>query len=171
MTDETSPAAPAQDAPIQPVTVDTQYIKDLSFEAPETPGIFSAMQSEAPDIKINVDVRAGKLEDHKFEVLLIINANCKVGDKTAFICELAYGGLFTLHVPEDNLKAVLLIECPRLLFPFARNIIADATRDGGFPPMMLSPIDFVSLYRQGLEQEKANDEASKTTETAETPEA
>ncbi|MBT4890561.1 MAG: protein-export chaperone SecB [Rhodospirillales bacterium] len=165
MSDDTTAATPeqdAQDAPVQPVTVDTQYIKDLSFEAPETPGIFALMQSEAPDIRINVDVRAGKLEENKFEVLLIINAECKVGDKKAFICELAYGGLFTLHVPEDTLKAVLLIECPRLLFPFARNIIADATRDGGFPPMMLSPIDFVALYRQGLEQEQ--ERASDATE-------
>lgn len=137
----------------QPIVVDGQYTKDLSFEAPETPDIFSVMHEGAPDIKIDVDVRASKRGEFSYEVLLTIKAECKIADKVAFLCELVYGGKFTLHVPEDTLKPMLLIECPRLLFPFARNIVADCTRDGGFPPLMLNPIDFVTLYRQGMEQE------------------
>ncbi len=139
---------------LQPIVVDGQYTKDLSFEAPETPDIFAIMHEGAPDIKIDVDVRAGIHGENSYEVLLSIKAQCKIADKTAFLCELVYGGLFTLHLPEETLKPMLLIECPRLLFPFARNIIADCTRDGGFPPLMLNPIDFVTLYRQGLENEQ-----------------
>ncbi len=152
-TDAATDANGAAGPTVQPVTINAQYIKDLSFEAPETPAIFNLMGSEEPNISINVDVRAGKLGENTYEVILNIKAGCQVGDKTAFMAELAYAGLFSLNVPEETLKAVLLIECPRLLFPFARNIIADATRDGGFPPLMLNPIDFVALYRDGMANE------------------
>lgn len=147
-------AAPGSSAP--PVTIGAQYIKDLSFEAPSTPGVFSMMQSNAPDIQINVDVRANHLQDKTYEVVLFAHAQCKVGDTTAFILELSYGGLFGVNAPDEHLQPLLLIECPRLLFPFLRNIIADVSRDGGFPPLMLSPLDFVEMYRKGV-GEKAKD--------------
>ncbi len=151
-------ATPEPTAP--PVTVGAQYIKDLSFEAPSTPGVFSMMQSNAPDIQINVDVRANHLQDNTYEVVLYAHAQCKVGDTTAFILELTYGGLFGVNAPEEHLRPLLLIECPRLLFPFVRNIIADASRDGGFPPLMLSPLDFVEMYRKGAgEKVEGGDEA------------
>lgn len=141
-------AAPENTAP--PVTIGAQYIKDLSFEAPKTPGIFATLQNTAPDIKINVDVRANHIQDNTYEVVLFANAQCKAGDVTAFILELSYAGLFVLNAAEEHLRPLLLIECPRLLFPFARNIIADVSRDGGFPPLMLSPLDFVEMYRKGM---------------------
>ncbi|MBT3237453.1 MAG: protein-export chaperone SecB [Rhodospirillaceae bacterium] len=148
-TTDTPPEASTEaSAPQQPISINAQYIKDLSFEAPETPGIFSIMQSNAPDVTINIDVNAHPVQDSTFEVQLHTKAECKVGDKTAFICELVYGGLFTLNVEEEHVQPMLLIECPRLLFPFARNVMADATRDGGFPPLMLAPVDFVSMYQQ-----------------------
>ena len=87
------------------------------------------------------------MQNNIFEVILHITSECKVGDKTAFVQELVYGGVFTISVPEEHVQAVLLIECPRLLFPFARNIIADSSRDGGFPPLMLGPVDFVSMFK------------------------
>ncbi len=142
-----------------PVTISAQYIKDLSFEAPSTPGVFTTQQDESPDIQINVDVRAGKIEGNTYEVVLIINAACKSNDDVAFIIELTYGGLFAVNVPEEHLRPVLLIECPRLLFPFARNIIADVSRDGGFPPLMLNPLDFVEMYRQGVAQDSEQQDA------------
>ena len=91
------------------------------------------------------------------EKLLAIEA--KLENRPAFILDLTYGGVFTVQVPEEHLQPVLLIECPRLLFPFARNIVADCVRDGGFPPILLQPIDFVTLYRNRVEQMAAQQQA------------
>jgi len=148
---------PAQAGP--PVSINAQYIKDLSFEAPATPGIFSEMQSSPPDVTINVDVNAHPVQGNTFEVQLHVRSECKVGKTAAFIVELVYGGLFTLNVPSEHLQPMLLIECPRLLFPFARNIVADVTRDGGFPPLMVAPVDFVAMY-QALQAQAAEKQAA-----------
>lgn len=150
----------------QPLAINAQYTKDLSFEAPAAPGIFLQMQQEAPDISINVDVRAQPFQQQNvYEVTLHVTAECKVGTVAAFVLELQYAGLFTLNLPDDNVQPALLIECPRLLFPFARNIIADVTRDGGFPPLMLGPVDFVSMYRNQAGASTDNNEPA-TPETA-----
>lgn len=139
------PAPAGQDAPA--LIVNGQYIKDLSFEVPNSPGIYGDIANKEPQITVNIDVKAGAVNDNLFEVALHIAAECKAGEHVAFVCELVYAGLFTLTVPREHLQAMLLIECPRLLFPFARNIIADATRDGAFPPLMLSPVDFAAMFR------------------------
>lgn len=132
------------------MTINAQYVKDLSFEAPGVPRVFAQMQNRPPDIAVNVDVQARVLESAVYEVALHIRADCKSGDLTAFLVELSYGGVFTLNVPAADLRPVLLIECPRLLFPFARHIVATVTSNGGFPPLMLGPIDFASLYQRQL---------------------
>ena len=100
---------------------------------------------------MNVDVQAAKVADNDvFEVTLKITASGKNSTTQLFMAELSYGGLFTLQgIPEDTLHSVLLIECPRILFPFARAIIAEVTRDGGFPPLLIQPVDFAAMYRQG----------------------
>ncbi len=160
-----TPAAPAENndaataAEGQAIAINAQYIKDLSFEAPGSPVVFLKGQSSAPDIQINVDVQAGSLQDKIFEVVLNIHAECKIDDKIAFIVELSYGGLFSLNLPEETRKPALLIECPRLLFPFARNIVADVTRDGGFPPLMMNPLDFAAMYRDGIDRQEASQPA------------
>lgn len=164
-TDETPDPQPAgaaeQPSPGQPpMVVNGQYIKDLSFEAPGAPGIFGAMQRQQPDITVNVDVNAKPMENNTFEVLLHVKAECKVGQEAAFLAELAYGGLFTINVPQEHIEPMLLIECPRMLFPFARNILADATRDGGFPPLMLGMVDFVAMYQNQLKERQAAAESS-----------
>ncbi len=130
-----------------PIIVNGQYTKDFSFEAPLSPGIFEQIQKEAPDVSVNIEVKARPFRENVAEVVLIINAECKSAGKVAFILELTYGGVFTINAPEERHQAILLIECPGLLFPFARNIVADATRDGGFPPLMLGMVDFVAMYR------------------------
>ena len=135
---------------VPPIIVNAQYTKDLSFEAPTAPGIFAVMQQEDPDVKIGVKVDSTQFEDNVFEVVLKVEANCTIGDETAFMLELEYGGLFTVNVDDEVRGAVVLIECPRLLFPFARNILADVSRDGGFPPLMLGPMDFAGMYHQQL---------------------
>ena len=143
------------------INVHAQYTKDLSFEAPGAPGIFAEMQKAAPELSINVDVNAQPLRDATetqpglYEVALDIKIDCKVGTATAFLTELTYAGLFEIAVPREHLNAMLLIECPRLLFPFARNIVSEVARDGGFPPVLLSPIDFVQLYQQRVAQQPA----------------
>ena len=130
------------------LVVNAQYVKDLSFENPRAPASLVATK-EQPQIDVNVNVNARGLQPGVFEVTLSIRADAKIGGEPAFIAELEYAGVFTVAgAPEDVLRPVLLIECPRLLFPFARRVVADVTRDGGFPPLFLNPIDFVSLYRR-----------------------
>lgn len=125
-----------------------QYVKDASFENPNAPDSLRSGQ-DAPAIDVNVEVKGAPIDQGTAEVTLIIGANAKRDDKTAFICELEYSGLFAFaNVPADQLQALLLIECPRLLFPFARQIISDLTQQGGFPPLMLEPLDFAQLFRQ-----------------------
>mgnify|MGYP001045226258 FL=1 len=153
-------AAPAQAAAPPQLGVLTQYIKDLSFENPNAPASLS-QQDKQPEISIQINVGATNLGGTDFEVLLAIEGKAASNDKVLFAFELAYAGVFRIeNVPQDSLHPFVMIECPRLLFPFAREIVATATRNGGFPPLMLDPVDFVSLYRQNMarqaEQAKAN---------------
>jgi preprotein translocase subunit SecB len=136
----------------QPLVVNAQYIKDLSFEAPAAPEVFQRMQTTRPDITINIDVQAVSLKDTAYEVVLNMRAECKVEQKVAFIMELVYAGNFNIRVPREHLQAVLLVECPRLLFPFARSILAEISREGGFPPVLLGPVDFVAMYQKQMER-------------------
>jgi preprotein translocase subunit SecB len=130
----------------------TQYVKDMSFENPKAPRGLQAGTAR-PEIQIRVDVGARPAGEGHYEVTLQLNVDAKSGDETVFLMELTYAGIFLLaNIPSDSLQPLHLIECPRLLFPFARRIVADATRDGGFPPLMIDPIDFVSLYRRKAQQ-------------------
>jgi preprotein translocase subunit SecB len=136
-----------------PLQINAQYIKDFSFENPRAPSSLRP-QSSQPRIDVNVDVQASKVskDEELFEVVLKITATAKVEEDPLFLADLTYAGLFRLQsMDEDSLHAVLLVECPRLLFPFARAIVADATRDGGFPPLLIQPVDFASMYRQSKE--------------------
>jgi preprotein translocase subunit SecB len=142
---------PESNKQLNSITINAQYIKDVSFEAPNVPAIFME-KGAAPEISVNVDVKAGKVQDDLFEVALKITTEAKVKDKTAFLCEVEYACVATIALPPESLEPVLLIEVPRLLFPFARNIIADLTRESGFPPLMINPIDFVGLYHKRLEE-------------------
>ncbi len=136
-----------------PLTIATQYIKDYSFEAPSSPGIFTQTDQTEPDIEINCELAANPLEPNIFEVILKLRTNCKIKDQVAFIQELEYAGVFIVNVPQEHLQPVLLIECPRLLYPFARNIIYDGARDGGFPPIMLNYMDFAAMYEEQMTQQ------------------
>jgi preprotein translocase subunit SecB len=148
-------AAPAQ----PPLVVNIQYTKDLSFEVPNAPAIYATLRT-APAVSINLDVQVRRLQEGEsvFEVTLAARAEATMPNAAnngaeqkptvVFIADIAYAGIFTLNnVPENQQEPILLVECPRLLFPFARNILADVTRDGGFPPVMLGPIDFVGLWQ------------------------
>ena len=137
------------------LTILAQYTKDLSFENPGAPRSLQA-RDKAPDININVNVNANPLSDTEFDVVLSLSAEAKDGDKVVFATELVYGGVFRITgFPQEHMLPVLFIECPRLLFPFARQIISDVTRNGGFPPLMIDPIDFGQMFAQRLAQEES----------------
>jgi preprotein translocase subunit SecB len=142
---------PAPQAPAQPnLSVIAQYVKDLSFENPGAPGTLKARRTP-PSIAVSVSVQANQAGAGEIEVELKVEARATEGETVLFVIELVYAGLFRLtNIPAQDVAPLTLIECPRLLFPFARQIISDASRNGGFPPLLIDPIDFVSMYRQRL---------------------
>lgn len=142
------------DAPT--VNVLGQYLKDLSFENPNAPQSMGP-RDDAPELTINVNVDAKKMGDADFEVTLSMEAEAKDTQNVLFNVEISYAGVFRVaNLPDEHLQPFMMIECPRLLFPFARQIMADATRDGGFPPLMIDPIDFAALFQQNIAQQAAN---------------
>jgi preprotein translocase subunit SecB len=125
-----------------------QYTKDLSFENPNAPRSLGP-QEQSPEISISVNVNATPLSDTDFEVEIALEGRAGEAPNVLFSFDLVYCGIFRLqNIPQDSIHAVVMIECPRLLFPFARQIVADAVRGGGFPPLFIDPIDFAALYRQ-----------------------
>lgn len=153
MNTKKSEHASAETAPS--VAINMQYIKDLSFENPNAP-VSLTPGKEAPQIEVSLNLEAKALQDNVHEVTLQITATAKSSQDSLFVVELAYAGLFTLNnISPDQKEMILLIHCPTILFPFARRILSDATRDGGFQPLMLEPIDFAGLYQQRKVQEEA----------------
>ena len=152
--DENTTAINQPDAKAAPaVAISGQYIKDLSFENPNAPASL-ATQKEAPKIEVALNIEAKGIQENMYEVALKITAKATAENNNLFVAELSYAGLFTLNNIEDEQKElILLIHCPTILFPFARRVLADATRDGGFQPLMLEPIDFAALYQQRKAQE------------------
>jgi preprotein translocase subunit SecB len=143
---------PGVGAPPQ-LNVLAQYTKDLSFENPNAPSSLTP-QPNPPQINIQINVGANSLAETEYEVTLSIEGKAENAGKVMFSFELVYAGVFRIvNVPKENLHPLIMIECPRLLFPFAREIIATSVRDGGFPPLMLDPVDFVGLYRQNMERQ------------------
>ncbi len=132
-----------------------QYIKDFSFENPNAPQSLGPQQN-GPQISIQVNVNAKQLAETDFEVEIKLDGGAGEGTGTLFKFDLTYCGIFrAINVPPEQLGPVVMIECPRLLFPFARQIIADAVRNGGFPPLYIDPIDFGALYAQRMQGEAA----------------
>jgi preprotein translocase subunit SecB len=139
------------------IAINAQYIKDLSFENPGAPA--SLAIKNQPKVELALDIHVSKLpEDNVFEVALHINAKGTSEEKPLFIAELVYAGVFTLiNIPDEDKDMLLAIHCPSMLFPFARKIIADATQDGGFQPLMIDPIDFGALYHKKMTEELEED--------------
>jgi preprotein translocase subunit SecB len=131
-----------------------QYIKDLSFENPNAPASLQG-QNAQPQINISVNVTANPMSDTDIEVVLQLEGKAETNGNVMFHIELEFAGVFRLqNVPQEQVQPLVLIECPRLLFPFAREIIATSVRNGGFPPLLLDPIDFVALYQQRMAQQQ-----------------
>ena len=129
------------------VTINGQYVKDLSFENPSAPHSFNLQ--EKPEINIALDVNAVQLGDKVFEVFLSTQVQSKTQEHIVFIADLKYAGVFTIECEDkDELEKILLVYCPNILFPYARRVLSDVIRDGGYQPLMLEPVDFLSLYAQ-----------------------
>ncbi|MFD1611891.1 protein-export chaperone SecB [Sphingomonas tabacisoli] len=133
------------------VAIISQYVKDLSFENPNAPAVYQWQVQ--PNIDVQFNIAMNKAADDVYEVVLKIDVRAQSDQGTAFAVELSYAGLFGIrNVPEEQIQPFCYAEAPRLVFPFARRVLADAVRDGGFPPLMLEPIDFAGLYMQQAQQ-------------------
>ena len=144
------------DADFPQVGVISQYVKDLSFENPNAPAVFQ-WQSQ-PQIDVQFNIGAQKVADEIHEVALRIEVAAKSEQGTAFAVDCLYAGLFAIrNLPDEQLQPFLLAEAPRILFPFARQVVADSVRNGGFPPLLLDPIDFATLYMQRQAQIQAQE--------------
>ncbi len=146
--------APPQGSAPPHLNVVTQYIKDLSFENPNAPQ--SMAPGQQPQIAIQINVNAKPVQGNDIEVELKLDGKAESGANVMFSFELVYAGVFRIqNVPPEAMNPIVLIECPRLLFPFAREIIATTVRNGGFPPLLLDPVDFVGLYRKKMAEMQA----------------
>lgn len=156
-----TPAAGAEDSSGVAYTISTQYVKDLSFENPRAPLVFAQMAGKVPQVAVSVTVSGQQFSDTLYEVVLLLKAEATYENEPVFVVELAYAGivLSTGAIPMEHLKPLVMIEVPRQLFPFARSILANATRDGGFMPLLLAPVNFEELHRQQTAQ--INAEVSK----------
>lgn len=130
------------------LSVKAQYVKDLSFENPNAPQSFQETGAP-PNFDVDVNVNARSLGASNYEVELAVAARARRGDMVAFVVEATYAGVFEIrNVPPEQVELIMLVECPRILFPYARQIISDATRNGNYPPLMLEPIDFFAVYQR-----------------------
>jgi len=164
MSEETDDAQ-VQHAASLPITIHAQYIKDLSFENPNAPDTLrpDAQSSGKPEMQVNVNLSSAPMSDQGFhEVVLSIEAQARRGDKVLFIAELQYGVVCSIssRVPEQHIHPLVMIEAPKLAFPFVRQIICDMVIQGGYPPLMLNPVDFESLYISQYQAEKEKQEAN-----------
>lgn len=155
MADEDQATAPAGDKPAPSIAIKAQYLRDLSFENVSVQQSDGRMDDK-PEIQVGVNLDAKKRGEDSYEVILKITATAKGEETVMFLVELEYAGMFEIkNVPQNQLHPVLMIECPRIIFPFARRIISDVTRDGGYPPLMLDMVDFAGIYRAELEKRRA----------------
>ena len=147
------PPQPQDQQAAPSINVMGQYVKDFSFENPNAPRSLAPNQAQ-PQINIQINVNVGQLAPTDYEVILKLEGKAETPESVLFAFELTFAGVFRLqNVPQDHIQPIVMIECPRLLFPFAREMIATAVRNGGFPPLLLDPVDFVALYQQRMAQQ------------------
>src|SRR6218665_2583724 len=150
MSDENLGAAAPQAGPAPSMNLVGQYVRDLSFENPGAPGSIMAGGGN-PAFNVSISVGVKKQSDDLYAVELNLKAKANREETLLFNVELVYGGVFRLkNIPEAQLSGLLMVECPRLIFPFARQVLANVTQQGGFPPLMMEPVDFMAIYRQNL---------------------
>ena len=156
--------------PAPQVSILAHFTRDLSFE---NVGVMKGIPiTDKPEVNVTVNIEGQSLGEDRYQIALKFNASAKNGDQTRFAVELDYGGVFQFkNVPQEHVHPMLFIECPRQLIPFARRVISDVTRDGGYPPLMVDNIDFAALYRQRIEQLRAQQGDGAAAEPAAVPPA
>ena len=132
------------------VAINSQYIKDMSLEVPNAPSIYEKLTTQ-PQIAVELNIDAKKINEDKFEVILNIRINADVNKEKLFIFELAYGAFCTIKLPEEQIEPVLFIEIPKMIYPFARQIVASNLAEANMPPLLLAPVDFVAIYKSKKE--------------------
>src|SRR5690606_3219161 len=169
MADENQGGAAPQAANPPSMNMVGQYIRDLSFENPGAPGSIMAGGAN-PAFNVSISVAVKKQTEEVYAVELTLNAKANREQTVLFNVELIYGGVFRLkNAPDATLSQLLMIECPRLIFPFARQVLASVTQQGGFPPLMMEPVDFAAIYRQNMAKLAAQQGAAPlTADSAET---
>ena len=137
------------------VLVNAQYIKDLSFENPKAP--YSLLNNDKPEVDVSIDIGAHGVQDETYEVVLGINVKSIIKDEVQYLIDLKYAGIFTLEKDVEDKEKIIFIQCPNIIFPYARRIISDLSRDGGYLPLYISPVDFMTLYNNNKKSnEKLN---------------
>lgn len=145
-----TPISAAADKPA--IFLRAQYIKDLSFESPRAPASIFSLR-EPPQMDVNINLAAQRLDEKVFELAIQISARAVAEKTTIFLCDVVYAGVLEMQsIPDTAVESTLFIQGAQLLYPFARRVVADLTRDGGFPPLQLEPMDFVALYQQRATQ-------------------
>ena len=135
------------------------YVKDLSLEIPNAPQVFT--QRETPQLSVELSNATTQLDESVFEVAITVTVTSKIGDKTAFLVEVAQAGIFQIrNIPQENLEVILGVTCPNILFPYARETVSDVVTRAGFPPVLLNPINFEALYAQQRQQSEASQGAA-----------
>lgn len=162
MSDETTNGATAPaDATTPAFTVEKIYVKDVSFEVPGAPAIYS--ENVAPELQLNLNQRVQRLNENAFEVVLAVTLTCKAGDKVAYVAEVQQAGVFGLiGLDPQAVDGLLGSQCPNILFPYIRQLLSDLIQAGGFPPFFLQPINFDSLYAETLRQRAGQGELANT---------
>lgn len=153
---------PKQDSNAPHFEIQRLYLKDLSFEAPNTPQTFT--EEWKPEVELNLETRSNRIEEKLHEVVISITATVKTNKRTAFIVEIHFAGIFQISgLPDEQLRQMLGSFCPNILFPYAREVISDVVTRGGFPQLILAPVNFDALYAQHLENQKTKKDEDSTT--------
>ncbi len=152
------------EAPQTPLTIGAQYIKDFSFENPNAPHAILNL-TQPPEVAMDVDVKVNQFQENSYEVCLTLSANAKSAETVLFMIEIVYAAIVQVDptLDADYTEKLLLIETPRLIFPFARAIVADSSREGGYPPLLINPIDFVDLYHKRRVEHQGSAPTNQTT--------
>lgn len=156
MAEATNGGTPPANEGRRQIAINAQYAKDLSFENPRAPhSLLQPPAGVAPDLQVGVDVKAQGLAPDVYEVVMTLRAETKLAGEVVFVAELAYGAVVTLiNTAPEEVGVALMVETPRLMFPYVRNIISEVTRDGGYTPLLLSPIDFADIFRRRLAEQQ-----------------
>jgi preprotein translocase subunit SecB len=153
-------AVPGADGQRQ-LAINAQYVKDLSFENPRAPhSLLQPPQGAAPELQVGVDVKAQGLATDVYEVVMTLKIETRMQNEVMFVVELSYGAVVSLiNTPQEDVSVALMVETPRIIFPYVRNIVSEVTRDGGYTPLLMSPIDFADIYRRRVAEQQQQQQA------------